>query len=96
MAATTAKTKTRTKSQQTVEKELVQYEIDWDKIAKNVREALEEHERQQLVEAAPYHPGYEGAVIVGGGGAATTDKVMKKSKTTTKKKSTKPAAKDRA
>lgn len=43
--------------------ELQQYEIDWNKLAKNVREALEEHERQKLVEAAPYHPGYEGAVI---------------------------------
>lgn len=37
--------------------------IDWDKIARNVREALEEHERKQMVEQAPYHPGYEGAVI---------------------------------
>ena len=43
--------------------ELQQYEIDWDKLAKNVREALEEHERKKLVEAAPYHPGYEGAVV---------------------------------
>jgi hypothetical protein len=43
--------------------ELQQYEIDWNKLAKNVREALEEHERQKLVEEAPYHPGYEGAVV---------------------------------
>lgn len=43
--------------------ELQQYEIDWNKLAKNVREALEEHERKKLVEAAPYHPGYEGAVV---------------------------------
>jgi len=42
---------------------LPDYEINWDKIAKNVREALEEHERQKLVKEAPYHPGYEGAVI---------------------------------
>ena len=43
--------------------ELQQYEIDWDKLQNNVREALEEYERQKLVEAAPYHPGYEGAVV---------------------------------
>lgn len=40
-----------------------QYEINWDQIAANVKQALEEHERHQLVEAAPYHPGYEGAVV---------------------------------
>lgn len=40
-----------------------QYEIDWDKIAANVKEAAEEYERKKLVEAAPYHPGYEGAII---------------------------------
>lgn len=43
--------------------ELQQYEINWDKIRENVREALEEHERKKLVEEAPYHPGYECAVI---------------------------------
>ena len=43
--------------------ELQQYEIDWDKIAANVKEAAEEYERKKLVEAAPYHPGYEGAII---------------------------------
>lgn len=40
-----------------------QYEIDWDKISSNVKQALEEHERKKLVEDAPYHPGYEGAVV---------------------------------
>lgn len=42
---------------------LPQYEIDWDKLSKNVKEALEEYERDKLVQEAPYHPGYEGAVI---------------------------------
>jgi len=42
---------------------LPQYEINWEKIAKNVREALEEHDRKKLVQEAPYHPGYEGAVV---------------------------------
>ncbi len=45
------------------ESTIKEFIIDWDKIARNVREALEEHERKQMVEQAPYHPGYEGAVV---------------------------------
>jgi hypothetical protein len=37
--------------------------IDWDKLATNVEQAIEEHKRSKLVEEAPYHPGYEGAII---------------------------------
>lgn len=36
---------------------------DWKALARDVREAIAEYERNKLVEEAPYHPGYEGAAI---------------------------------
>jgi hypothetical protein len=50
-------------SKQTIENEKLSFEIDWDALKKHVNEALQEHDRKKLVEAAPFHPGYEGAVI---------------------------------
>ena len=41
----------------------VDFVTDWDKLAKDVREAIADYERKKLVNDAPYHPGYESAVI---------------------------------
>ncbi len=61
--ATESKTVIGLYSTQTIENEKIIFDIDWDALKKHVHEALIEHDRQKLVEAAPYHPGYEGAVI---------------------------------
>lgn len=45
------------------ENDKICFDIDWTKLAAHVREALDNHHREQLVKEAPYHPGYEGAVI---------------------------------
>lgn len=42
---------------------IVDFVIDWDQLRTHINDALEEHHRNKLVEEAPYHPGYEGAVI---------------------------------
>jgi hypothetical protein len=44
--------------------ELISFDIDWDRLKIHVREAIAEYEHKRLVEEAPYHPGYEGAVII--------------------------------
>ncbi len=41
----------------------VEFVTDWDALQRDVREAIAEYERSKLVEEAPYHPGYEGAVV---------------------------------
>ena len=41
----------------------VDFVTDWDALQRDVREAIAEYERKKLVEEAPYHPGYEGAVV---------------------------------
>jgi len=41
----------------------VELVTDWDALARDVKNAVAEYERKQLVDAAPYHPGYEGAVV---------------------------------
>ncbi|NBP56116.1 hypothetical protein EBU71_06195 [bacterium] len=41
----------------------VDFQWNWEKLKKDVNEAISEYERQKLVREAPYHPGYEGAVI---------------------------------
>jgi uncharacterized protein YchJ len=41
----------------------VEFVTDWDALQRDVREAIADYERQKLVEEAPYHPGYEGAII---------------------------------
>ena len=52
--------------------------IDWEQLKAHISSALEEHHRSKLVEAAPFHPGYEGAVI---------ETTTKKPKASRKKKS---------
>lgn len=41
----------------------VDFVTDWDKLAKDVREAIAEYEHKKMVDEAPFHPGYEGAVV---------------------------------
>jgi len=41
----------------------VDFTIDWDQLRDHINEALQQHYRAKLVEEAPFHPGYEGAVI---------------------------------
>ncbi len=41
----------------------VDFVWDWEALQQDVREAIAEYERKKLVEEAPYHPGYEGAVV---------------------------------
>ena len=41
----------------------VEFVTDWEALKQDVRRAIAEFENNKLVEAAPYHPGYEGAVI---------------------------------
>ena len=41
----------------------VEFVTDWEALKRDVREAIAEFERKKLVEDAPYHPGYEGAVV---------------------------------
>lgn len=55
----------------------VDFVINWDQLRTHISDALEEHNRTKLVEEAPYHPGYEGAVI---------KQAKPKAKTTRKKK----------
>jgi hypothetical protein len=55
----------------------VDFVIDWDQLKTHINDALEEHHRTKLVEEAPYHPGYEGAVV---------EPPKPKAKTTRKKK----------
>lgn len=56
----------------------VDFLINWDQLKTHIKEALEEHNRTKLVEEAPYHPGYEGAVV--------EQEKPKKTKATRKKK----------
>lgn len=41
----------------------VDFIIDWKQLALHVNDAITTYNRAKLVEEAPYHPGYEGAVI---------------------------------
>lgn len=41
----------------------VEFHTDWDALQRDVKEAIAEYERKKLVKEAPYHPGYEGAVV---------------------------------
>lgn len=41
----------------------VEFVTDWDALSRDVKEAIAEYERKKLVDDAPYHPGYEGAVV---------------------------------
>ena len=41
----------------------VEFVTDWELLKRDVSEALREYEQKKLVDEAPYHPGYEGAVI---------------------------------
>ena len=42
----------------------VEFVTDWDALSRDVKEAIAEYERKKLVNDAPYHPGYEDAVVV--------------------------------
>lgn len=55
----------------------VEFVINWDQLRIHIADALDEHQRTKLVEEAPFHPGYEGAVI---------EPPKTKAKTTRKKK----------
>lgn len=41
----------------------VEFVTDWEALKRDVSQALHEYEQKKLVDQAPYHPGYEGAVI---------------------------------
>ncbi len=41
----------------------VEFYTDWEALKRDVSQALREHEQKKLVNEAPYHPGYEGAVV---------------------------------
>lgn len=41
----------------------VDFVIDWDQLRTHIADALEDHHRNKLVDEAPFHPGYEGAII---------------------------------
>ena len=41
----------------------VEFHTDWEALKRDVSQALHEYEQKKLVAEAPYHHGYEGAVI---------------------------------
>jgi len=41
----------------------VEFVTDWEALKRDVGQALREYEQKKLVDNAPYHPGYEGAVF---------------------------------
>jgi hypothetical protein len=41
----------------------VEFVTDWEALKRDVSQALREYEQKKLVNEAPYHPGYEGAVF---------------------------------
>jgi hypothetical protein len=41
----------------------VEFITDWEALKRDVSQALREYEQKKLVDEAPYHPGYEGAVV---------------------------------
>lgn len=41
----------------------VEFVTDWEALKRDVSQALREYEQKKLVDEAPYHPGYEGAVV---------------------------------
>lgn len=41
----------------------VEFYTDWEALKRDVSQALREYEQKKLVDEAPYHPGYEGAVV---------------------------------
>lgn len=55
----------------------VEFVTDWEALKRDVSQALREYEQKKLVDEAPYHPGYEGAVV---------EKVEKAVKSKTKRK----------
>ena len=41
----------------------VDFVTDWEALKRDVQEAIADYERKKLVDEAPFHPGYEGAVV---------------------------------